>query len=89
MPKQNSMAIRLNTLGSQIRSIREQQGMTQETLAIRCTLEGQEMSRGTLAKVEAGLRYLTDDEFIALSKALKVHPGNLFSGIKGLSKFRP
>lgn len=67
-----------NVVGSKIRSIRSQQGLTQEALAARCTVRGLDLSRATLSKIEAQLRCVTDKELIVLSKALGKRIEDLF-----------
>ena len=67
-----------NLVGPVVRKLRDQQGMTQEMLAARCTVMGFEVSRGTLAKIEAELRCVTDKELVILAKALKVGIAELF-----------
>ena len=61
-----------NIVGPQIRKLRYQQKLTQEMFAARCTLHGWDLSRGTLSKIEAQLRCVTDAELVILAKALKV-----------------
>ena len=63
-----------NIVGPQIRKLRYQQGLTQELFAARCSVLGLELSRGTLSKIEAQLRCVTDAELMILAKALKVEP---------------
>jgi HTH-type transcriptional regulator, cell division transcriptional repressor len=48
--------------------------LSQEELAARLQLDGWKISRGTLSKIEAGLRRVTDFELLALAKTLKVTP---------------
>lgn len=52
--------------------------LSQEELAARLELNGWRISRGTLAKIESGVRQVTDIEVMALSKALKVSADWLF-----------
>jgi transcriptional regulator with XRE-family HTH domain len=67
-----------NIVGPQVRKIRYQQGLTQEMLAARCTVRGFDLSRGTLSKIEAQLRCVTDFELLVLSEALRVTTNELF-----------
>jgi transcriptional regulator with XRE-family HTH domain len=60
-----------NILGPQIRRIRAKLGISQEMLSARCAVAGWDLSRGTLAKIEAGLRCVTDLEAAMLAFALK------------------
>jgi transcriptional regulator with XRE-family HTH domain len=52
--------------------------LSQEELAARLELNGWKISRGTLAKIEAGVRQVTDIELMTLSKTLKVSADWLF-----------
>ena len=61
-----------NLVGPQIRRIRSQQGLTQEELAAKCQVLGHDISRSTLAKIEAQIRCATDYDIVAVAKALKV-----------------
>ena len=66
------MAKPQNIVGPQIRKLRYQQEMTQAMFAARCSILGWDLSRGTLSKIEAQLRCVTDAELVVLAKALKV-----------------
>ncbi len=67
-----------NIVGAQVRRIRYQQGLTQEVLAARLNRLGWDISRGTLAKVEAGIRCLNEKELWWLSCALRVLADELY-----------
>ena len=73
-------------MGPQIRKLRYQQELTQELFAARCSVLGLELSRGTLSKIEAQLRCVTDAELMILAKALKVEPTVLLPSPKGRSR---
>jgi transcriptional regulator with XRE-family HTH domain len=75
-----------NIVGPQIRKLRYQQGMTQEMFAARCSILGWELSRGTLSKIEAQLRCVTDSELVILAKALKSDVNALLPSAKRLSR---
>lgn len=62
----------MNVAGPQVRRIRESQGLTQEELVARCNLLDWPISRGTLAKIEAQVRRVTDEEVVLLARALSV-----------------
>lgn len=72
------MAKTQNIVGPQVRKLRDQQGMTQEALAARCGVLGWDLSRGTLSKIEAQLRCVTDNELRILADALKVRLDDLY-----------
>jgi len=69
----------MNLVGPKIKSIREKQKLTQEQLVARCNVDGWNISRGTLAKIEAKVRRMTDIEIVLICKALKVVEQELFS----------
>jgi transcriptional regulator with XRE-family HTH domain len=72
------MANRQNIVGPQVRRLRDQQDMTQEALAARCNVLGWDLSRGTLSKIEAQLRCVTDSELRILADALRVRLDDLY-----------
>lgn len=69
-----------NLAGSRVRKLRVAGGLSQEQLAARCQTAGWDVSRGTLAKIEAGVRRLNDAEVVVLAKALKVKTADLLDG---------
>ncbi len=68
----------INVVGAQVRKLRKEQKLTQEQLSARCNVIGLDISRGTLAKIEAGVRQVTDSEIVQLAIALKVEESALF-----------
>lgn len=52
--------------------------MSQSEFAAHCQLNGWDISRETLAKIEAGIRCVTDVEVVAISTALMIPLPNLF-----------
>ncbi|MCR9780065.1 helix-turn-helix domain-containing protein [Vibrio parahaemolyticus] len=65
-------------MGAQVRKLRKEQKLTQEQLSARCNVIGLDISRGTLAKIEAGVRQVIDTEIVQLATALKVEEKDLF-----------
>jgi transcriptional regulator with XRE-family HTH domain len=80
------MAKPQNIVGPQVRKLRYQQEMTQGMFAARCSILGWDLSRGTLSKIEAQLRCVTDAELVILARALKVEPTALLPSPKGRSR---
>jgi transcriptional regulator with XRE-family HTH domain len=70
----------LNLAGSRIRKLRVAGSLTQEQLAARCQTAGWDVTRGTLAKIEAGVRRLNNAEVVVLAKCLKVGVSDLLDG---------
>lgn len=54
-----------------MRKARIAANLSQEVLAARCQASGWDVSRGTFAKIEAGLRRVTDAELVVLAKVLR------------------
>ena len=65
-------------IGQNIRALREKAGMTQETLATKLQLEGCDVTRSAVAKIEVGQRHLYPDEIILMKKILKVSYEDIF-----------
>ena len=61
-----------NVVGLLIRKLRRQFGFTQEQLAAQCQVRGLNLSRGTLAKIEARIRLIKACELYIIAKVLKV-----------------
>lgn len=73
---------RQNVVGEQVRRLRYGNGLSQEALAARCNVLGWDISRGTLAKIEAGVRCVSDAEVWVLAKGLRVDLVRLFPEIE-------
>ena len=67
-----------NLVGPQTRKARYGLGWSQEQLAAKLGRLGWDISRGTLAKIEAGVRCVSDFELLMLSRALGVGIEDLF-----------
>ena len=61
-----------NAVGEIVRQLRYKRGWTQEALAAKCEVAGCALSRGTLAKIEAQIRTVTDVELFAIAAVLHV-----------------
>ena len=67
-----------NYIGPKIRSLRNAKNWTQEVLVARCGVAGHDITRGTLAKIEAGIRGVSDVELFVIAKVLGVKIEELF-----------
>ncbi len=65
-------------IGENIRGLRIKAGLTQEALAAKLQLEGCDITRSALAKIEVGQRHLYPDEIILLSSILKASYDSIF-----------
>jgi transcriptional regulator with XRE-family HTH domain len=75
-------AVIKNLVGANVRKLRTEAGMTQDALAATLQRLGWDLARGTLAKIEAGLRRVNDAELYLLAKGLGKEPGDLLIGSK-------
>ena len=57
-------------VGNNIRRIREARGMTQDALAAKLQLNGCDITRSAVAKIEVGQRHLYPDEIILIRQIL-------------------
>jgi len=67
---QNIKANRI--IGANIKKARIAAGITQEKLAAKMQTEGCDISRGTLAKIEAGIRHISLEELKTARQILNV-----------------
>lgn len=61
-----------NKAGDRIRMARTVNKLKQDDVIAKLQLEGINISRNTLSRIEIGERYVTDLELLALSKTLNV-----------------
>ena len=66
-------------IGNNIRLLREKADLTQEQLSARLQVNGCDITRSALAKIEVGQRHLYPDEIILLKRILKVSYDDIFS----------
>ena len=65
-------------IGQNIRAIREKKNMTQETLATKLQLEGCDITRSAVAKIEVGQRHLYPDEIVLIKNILNTSYEEIF-----------
>lgn len=66
-------------IGNNVRKLREQANMTQEMLAIKLQINGCDITRSAVAKIEVGQRHLYSDEIVLIKAILNVSYEELFS----------
>lgn len=71
----------MNIISPRVQQIREDQHLIQSEMVARCNPLGWDISRGTLAKIEARVRRVTYQEVLLLAQALKVSVEQLFDTI--------
>lgn len=65
-------------VGNNIRKIREEKGLTQEQVACRLQVNGCDITRSAVAKIEVGQRHLYPDEIILLKSILQTTYEDIF-----------
>ena len=65
-------------VGQNIKRLREREGFTQEALSAKMQLDGCDITRSALAKIEVGQRHLYSDEIILIKKILNVSYDEIF-----------
>lgn len=61
-----------NIIGERVKELRQQQNISQRTLAARLTLSGIEFSDLTILRIEQGTRFVPDYEVAAIAEYFKV-----------------
>jgi transcriptional regulator with XRE-family HTH domain len=74
--------IKKNLIGANLRRLRIEADWTQDGLAGALQRMGWDLTRGTLAKIEAGLRRVNDGELLLLATCLSREPADLLKGAK-------
>jgi len=83
------MTAPLNLVGPQVRGFRVKKDWTQDALAAKLQVEGWDVSRESLAKLEAQFRRVPDCELLFLAKVLAVKITDLFPAKLDLKKLDP
>ena len=65
-------------MGRHLAKLRQDKGLTQEQLAARLQVQGCDLTRSALAKIEVGQRHLYPDEIKALSVVLVISYEQIF-----------
>jgi transcriptional regulator with XRE-family HTH domain len=71
-----------NIVGRQVRKIRANQGLSQPQLAAKCQRIGWDIGRDIIARIEAGVRLVTDSELLFLARALNIEVASLLPKTK-------
>ena len=67
-------------IGKNIRILRETKGITQEILSAKLQLQGCDITRSALAKIEVGQRHLYPDEIMCIKEILETTFEKIFYG---------
>lgn len=63
-----------NICGKRVKEARKKLNLSQENLAARLQVEGVNIERDSISRIEIGTRFVADFELFALCKALNVTP---------------
>jgi hypothetical protein len=77
------MKPKANDIGQHINRLRHRRGLTQEQLAIKIQLKGQDMTRQIVANMESRRRTINDRQIVRLVLGLDCTLDELFFGIAG------
>ncbi len=66
------MEAQRNIVGPQIMRHRNSRGWSQQQLATACQVAGWDVSRGVIARIEGGVRWVADFELLELARVLQV-----------------
>lgn len=70
-------------IGNNIRVLRENKNITQEILAAKLQVNGCDITRSAVAKIEVGQRHIYPDEIILIKKILGVTYDEIFDVKEG------
>lgn len=65
-------------IGKNIKILREKAGLTQDVLAAKLQLNGCDITRSAVAKIEVGQRHLYPDEIILIKQILNIGYEDIF-----------
>ena len=65
-------------IGNNIRKLRERAGLTQEHVAAKLQINGCDITRSAVAKIEVGQRHLYPDEIVLLKTILSATYDEIF-----------
>ena len=72
------MEVPRNIVGPQIMRLRSAKGWSQEQMATACQVAGWDVSRGVIARIEGGVRWVADFELIKIAEILQVKLQELY-----------
>jgi len=68
-----------SAVGQNIRTLREKNKVTQEMLAAKLQVNGCDITRSAIAKIEVGQRHIYPDEIILIKQILGVKYDEIFN----------
>lgn len=80
MPKPRTSTGEKNLIGQQLAKLREQHNMSQRLLSYQLQLNGYDMDKNVITRIETNKRYVTDIELKALAEIFHVSYEYLIDG---------
>ncbi len=65
-------------IGNNVKVLREKAGLTQEMLAAKLQVNGCDLTRSSVAKIEVGQRHLYPDEILLIKQILNIEYEDIF-----------
>lgn len=65
-------------IGKNIKILREKANMTQENLSVQMQINGCDITRSAIAKIEVGQRHIYPDEIMLIKRLLDVEYEDIF-----------
>ena len=81
MPKPRSSSGEKNLISKNLIELRKANNLSQRELSYRLQLEGYDMDKNVITRIETNQRYVTDIELVALSKVFDVPFDYLIRGL--------
>ena len=81
MPKRSSDNGKKNLIGERLKILRKQNGLSQRDLAHKLELEGLDIDKNVITRIEMDKRYVTDIEIHVISRFFRVSYEYLLDGI--------
>ena len=72
MPKPRSTSGKKNLISQNLIELRKANNLSQRELAYRLQLEGYDIDKNVITRIETNQRYVTDIELVAFSKVFQV-----------------
>ena len=81
MPKPRSTSGKKNLISQNLMELRKANNLSQRELAYRLQLEGYDMDKNVITRIETNKRYVTDIELVAFSKVFQIPFDYLIRGL--------
>ncbi len=66
-----------NLIGMKMKALRKSVSLSQRAFADRLQIEGLEVEKNAIQRIECGKRFVTDIELVVICRVLKISPNDL------------